>query len=490
MNNNDPATTTTSTSASPRSRASLSIDEFSLATRRVLGDVLLAELRDAVAGAHAQAQIDNATSSSDLVDDALAALSRREPPASFSADAVRRRRNCLWAARIVFCRLFADDSGVSGVSDVSDVSEHPLLSLRCAAVRVFEARRLSRLLEQWCDDSRRRAPKDAFTRWLLTSRLLEPADRGDWLLPARAGRDGGLEHELNRCGFHRADAALLADRLGAAAQLSVLRLMRVADAERRADLALADALVAAAGDDRELVRAAQSLSDERRSDLRARFARSGLPEAEFERRVAAMTMSYAAMGGEAANGEGYHGAITRRTFDALTAHCGVEAECFASPLNCTLPRYWSAFGRSVDGCFGSFGSFFDAPAREYILAHGGAFEANPPFLEEHMLAMAIAIELYLTRCTVPLAFVVFVPQWRDSPYFELLGASQFRRAHADLGKGEHQYVRGFQYRNVAGAQQKMVPYAHSTVFFLQNDAAFRAKPFDAAVVKAIVEAMH
>jgi hypothetical protein len=429
-----------STTGVTLSSIELSIDDFSLATRRVLGDVLCRELGDVLDSARAESRI--TASTIDVVDNALAALGRLDTDATASADAVRRRRNCVWAMRVVCCRLFSHRRSNS-VNSVNSVNMNdPLLSLRCSTLRVLESRRLSRLLDDWCGETRRRAPKDALTRWLLTSRLLEPADGGDWLIPARGGRDGGLEHELYRTGLHRADAALMADRLGAAAQLAVLRLMRVADAEQRGDLARADALLVAAGDDRELIRAAKELSDERRSDLRARFALSGLPEAEFERRVVAMTMSYAAMSGEATHGEGYHGAITRRTFDALAAHCGVQAECFASPLNCTLPQYWSAFGRSVDGCFGSLGSFFDAPAREHILARGGVFEANPPFLEEHMLAMAIAIELYLTRCTVPLAFVVFVPQWRDSPYFELLSASSFKRAYADLAKGEHQYIRG------------------------------------------------
>ena len=102
------------------------------------------------------------------------------------------------------------------------------------------------------------------------------------------------------------------------------------------------------------------------------------------------------------------------TFNVLEKTLGVVGEGFASPLNCTLSRFWSAFP-SIDRKFGSSGSFFDAGEAflekgehrlQFVLQTfcsakwfkiGGAFELNPPFLEEHMLAMALALEVWLVQ---------------------------------------------------------------------------------------------
>jgi hypothetical protein len=50
---------------------------------------------------------------------------------------------------------------------------------------------------------------------------------------------------------------------------------------------------------------------------------------------------------------------------------GVSVECFASPLNCHLPAFCSAFP-DTDAAFGSLGSFFDFFPTE------GSFQVNPP----------------------------------------------------------------------------------------------------------------
>lgn len=397
---------------------------------------------------------------------------------------VRRYRNCIWVLRVVWSRLFV-------VASSSSSLRRALLSRECALVRLLETRRMMRLFGDWCASLRVRPPKDAFTRWLLTTRMLEPLDRGDWLLPSLGGRDGGLEHELCKAGVRAVEASALAQRLGEASRRAVRQVMLMADAQLRGDDACVALLLSKLGpstdSDREFVRTAELVSPTRTDDLRRRHERAAVNHS-FEQSMAAMTMSYGAMGGCASDGEGYHGSVTPATFDALRTHCGVRAECFASPLNCTLTDYWSAFGTTVDGPFGSLGSFFEPATSAYFCSQGGAFEANPPFLEEHMLAMALAFEIYLTQCTKPLSFVVFVPQWRDSPYFELLTQSSFKRAHFDAQKGQHQYLRGFNHRDTHS--QSMVSYAHTTVFFLQNDAAFALKPFDGSVVDAVAASMR
>eukprot|EP00965_Chrysotila_dentata_P004608 149938-Pleurochrysis_carterae.AAC.1 len=94
----------------------------------------------------------------------------------------------------------------------------------------------------------------------------------------------------------------------------------------------------------------------------------------FLRRVLCLLLRYEALGGH-----GYQSAVERRAFEVLRDRCGVHAECFASPLNCTNMQYCSAF-EDTDGCFGSLGSFFGFRPTQ------GSFEANPPFVPETMLA--------------------------------------------------------------------------------------------------------
>ena len=78
--------------------------------------------------------------------------------------------------------------------------------------------------------------------------------------------------------------------------------------------------------------------------------------------------------------------------DGLERVLGVNHECFASPLNCHFPAYCSAF-LDTDTPFGSRGSFFDwRPTSGY-------YEANPPFVNGIMLAMAQRLDELLEAAT-------------------------------------------------------------------------------------------
>jgi phosphorylated CTD-interacting factor 1 len=68
-------------------------------------------------------------------------------------------------------------------------------------------------------------------------------------------------------------------------------------------------------------------------------------------------------------------------FNLRRCRVGVEAECFASPLNCRWRRYCSAHP-DTDAPFGSLGSFFGFKPTE------GSFECNPPFEEALVLRCA------------------------------------------------------------------------------------------------------
>ena len=62
---------------------------------------------------------------------------------------------------------------------------------------------------------------------------------------------------------------------------------------------------------------------------------------------------------------GAHGALPDEVFHALKTNLKVEGECFASPLNHGLPKFYSAFP-DTDKCFGSLGSFFDEDNKQMI----------------------------------------------------------------------------------------------------------------------------
>jgi hypothetical protein len=409
---------------------------------------------------------------------ALATLAFRFTPSSSSSDArsaddaTRRYRNCVWALRVLLERVLSPTASATGPVG--------LASRACCVARLVEAQLLAQQFTVWCRQSRVRAPRGAVTRWLLTTRLLEPAHAGDWLLPSSAARDGGLEHELLRAGASPDAVLRLGASLAQASRRAAERVLRLAAADGAAPNA-PSSLGASA---RDFVAYAEQVSVERRADLQRRFVGAE----PFERMLFCVLSTYAALGCEPRGGEGYHAAVTAPTFAALRAELGVTAECFASPLNCTLPQYSSAFGDTFERSFGSSGSFFAAASVARLIADGGAFEANPPFLEEHMLAMALTMELCLQRCRAPLTFAVFVPQWRDSPYFELLHRSRFTRFERDAVKGEHEYTRGLGHLPQSGAP-KLVAYADTTVFFVQNDAAWTERPITDAQVEAVMNSM-
>lgn len=111
---------------------------------------------------------------------------------------------------------------------------------------------------------------------------------------------------------------------------------------------------------------------------------AGAQRPDFHEALLCLLVRYEALGGH-----GYQCALTETAFDELHNALGVIGECFASPLNCRLPSYCSAFD-DLDGyctsdsvvgtdCirwFGSAGSFFNAFPTE------GSFEANPPFIPQ------------------------------------------------------------------------------------------------------------
>lgn len=103
----------------------------------------------------------------------------------------------------------------------------------------------------------------------------------------------------------------------------------------------------------------------------------------------------------------------------------------------------------------------------------GSFVAHPPFCEELMEATVDHIDRCLFNSTDPLSFIVFLPDWRDSPSKAVakIEASRFKRKHITLTAFEHDFRHGFQH--LCNDSEMIFKSSHPTlVIFLQNDAGF------------------
>ncbi|KAL6079977.1 mRNA (2'-O-methyladenosine-N(6)-)-methyltransferase [Balamuthia mandrillaris] len=223
-------------------------------------------------------------------------------------------------------------------------------------------------------------------------------------------------------------------------------------------------------------------------------------EEAFLRRLFCMVARYEGLGGE-----GFQAALPKEAFAFLQAKLGVSHECFASPLNCSLPFgcYSSAFP-DVDRFFGSRGNFFrealfhgwlssrhetseqqkDAESDDDSDILEGSFQANPPFLEETMLALALCMERWLDcaeKRQRPLSFAVFVPGWKDTPSYQLMADSFYLTKKMVLAKHQHAYLPGFQHRP---SRRRPISYSDTFVFFLQSSAAAARWPISDSMLRS------
>ena len=151
----------------------------------------------------------------------------------------------------------------------------------------------------------------------------------------------------------------------------------------------------------------------------------------------------AAQGGMHRVAGGHHAALHGAVFDVLKyGPLRVEAELFASPLNCRYDVFCSAHP-DVDAPFGSLGSFFAFAPRD------GSFEVNPPFESGVVLAVARRLERLLKDAESKgdaLSFVVITPYWPKRVAWEALNGSAFKtRAPVVVAARDHFYVDGAQH---------------------------------------------
>jgi len=161
--------------------------------------------------------------------------------------------------------------------------------------------------------------------------------------------------------------------------------------------------------------------------------------------------------------EQFHAAAPKNFFELVKKQYNVSFECFASPLNCYFKNFCSAFV-DTDGCFGSKGSFF------YFKPTQGAFEVNPPYIEEVIEYTADhIIDLLNNSSRRPLFFIIGAPDWREP-----LQKGQEKIEDCKFLKGQF-VLEGKKYEYISGGQYKCLrtfnmPFANR-FYLLQNDAA-------------------
>jgi len=150
----------------------------------------------------------------------------------------------------------------------------------------------------------------------------------------------------------------------------------------------------------------------------------------FHAALFATVIRYSSLsGGQQLNdwkGGGMQGAVHDGVFDCLSkwfrgdgsSAPSFGTECFASPFNSILPRFFSAFpSPDIDGHFGSHGDFFHPTSESLFLRPGSWYELNPPFSPGVMNNMAHRIGQLLEiahREELDVTFVVIVPTVRGT----------------------------------------------------------------------------
>jgi phosphorylated CTD-interacting factor 1 len=203
-------------------------------------------------------------------------------------------------------------------------------------------------------------------------------------------------------------------------------------------------------------------------------SREQFQERNFHLRLFTMLQRYTGVTGLFSRIEaGWHAAVPPDPFDYLQGVMGAEAECFASPLNCRMPRFCSAFV-DTDAYFGSHGSFMGfSPVK-------GCFEVGPPYDHEVMrIAFEHALALTHAQSTSsdPLCFVFIIPESARDSGLKVranVDKSPYNRVSEVLPKERAKYVDGFQHR--AGENRLIIISCDTRIIFVMNDAGVARWP--------------
>lgn len=311
-----------------------------------------------------------------------------------------------------------------------------------------------------------REPGNALARFLFSAELekndFDDNDVQDVLLPTHTFYDKSICSELTKAGYSKKDMKRVCTALCTESIKSVNALCRL---KKNGDTPW-EVRVNKNGEYQFEVKSGPTaclmISTKHLEALKLMYTAKDDPSHElFNQRLFCLLMRYETVGGPM-----YQCSCTQKTFSVLQDKFGVTKECFASPFNHNADIYWSAF-RDTDGPFGSQGSFFTS-LRSPFVVEGGSFYANPPFVEEHLQALAKCIE-QLLLLPVPVSFICLFPTWTDETGYRMLQKKPYCKLCEVLEVGEHAYVDGNQQVNTKQDKKHHMPKFKTTLFIIQND---------------------
>lgn len=118
------------------------------------------------------------------------------------------------------------------------------------------------------------------------------------------------------------------------------------------------------------------------------------------------------------DGHSFQWGIPLKVMSLLEKTLSVRTELFASPMNATLPLYYSLF--YVDRFFGSLGNFFYKTDTHMM---EGFYEVNPPFIEQLFIQSSQIMIDSLHQAQIKgrlLGFIYLMPNWQDSTGYQML----------------------------------------------------------------------
>ena len=137
------------------------------------------------------------------------------------------------------------------------------------------------------------------------------------------------------------------------------------------------------------------------------------------------------------DGHSFHWCVPPRVMSLLIEGLSTTTELFASPINVTLPHYYSLF--YIDRLFGAIDHFFNIVPTSII---EGTYEVNPPFIEHVFVESSRMIQIMLTQSQAmdkDLMFVYIMPDWLDSLGYTILAQSTYLLDEIILQSKNHCY---------------------------------------------------
>lgn len=200
--------------------------------------------------------------------------------------------------------------------------------------------------------------------------------------------------------------------------------------------------------------------------LRILYLEGGHDQALFPIRAFNLLTRYHSLAGATDHVEreaAWHCAIPPRVMRVLQKHFEACGECFASPLNCFMRRFCSAFC-DTDCFFGSMGSFFN------FFPESGSFEVGPPYDNQLITEMFHHLIRLLDASTGPMSFFVILPYSSRESGDRVLSAIRATRyiRHEEMIPKESKfaYVDGFQQ---CDSHTAFVISCASRIMVLQNE---------------------